>query len=459
MRKVICVLILFLMLLTFIPHVSASDDPCVASFTETEFKDLEVGDVFTVELFVELNQLADTIAFGDMSYRGLVWDGDVLDCVGYRQGDIFDTAIFWFNESDIVINNDEGYTDEMVWGGPSDGSENDGVFAEIDFEVVGTGNTYITIGFFGVARSGEDLSKTVSSTAGSVLVSTVGGDDDNGGGNGGSGGNGGGGDPPYIPPSDSDGDGVPDNEDICPGFDDNVDTDGDGIPDGCDMTPYGYPPVIKSDSGNISHVYNESTSNELLLWAETSDDTVKAQVSVNSSQFEEMTYNSTTNRWEYIYPVYQNNTSWQYIITIFDEYNLTDSVSRTLVVSSNDSDETPFYDSDGDGVPDDEDICPGFDDNVDTDGDGIPDGCDQNPNGTTNEDNDDDIGNSESSDSDEEEDFPVMLLLSICIILSLIVFLILHMIFGRKDAEEEEKTEDEKIDEDIRKHLEEDEEE
>ena len=39
--------------------------------------------------------------------------------------------------------------------------------------------------------------------------------------------------------SDSDGDGIPDDKDVCPGFDDNVDTDGDGIPDGCDETPFG----------------------------------------------------------------------------------------------------------------------------------------------------------------------------------------------------------------------------
>jgi len=36
-------------------------------------------------------------------------------------------------------------------------------------------------------------------------------------------------------------------------------------------------------------------------------------------------------------------------------------------------------DSDGDGVPDSQDICPNFDDNIDTDRDGIPDGCDENP--------------------------------------------------------------------------------
>ncbi len=34
--------------------------------------------------------------------------------------------------------------------------------------------------------------------------------------------------------ADSDGDGIPDELDQCPGFDDNLDDDGDGIPDGCD---------------------------------------------------------------------------------------------------------------------------------------------------------------------------------------------------------------------------------
>jgi len=36
---------------------------------------------------------------------------------------------------------------------------------------------------------------------------------------------------------DDDDDGVCDDVDQCPGFDDNIDTDGDGIPDGCDGTP------------------------------------------------------------------------------------------------------------------------------------------------------------------------------------------------------------------------------
>ncbi|MCH7704373.1 MAG: exo-alpha-sialidase [Planctomycetes bacterium] len=38
-----------------------------------------------------------------------------------------------------------------------------------------------------------------------------------------------------VSDEDSDGDGVPDCIDVCPGFDDNIDSDGDGIPDGCDV--------------------------------------------------------------------------------------------------------------------------------------------------------------------------------------------------------------------------------
>ena len=37
--------------------------------------------------------------------------------------------------------------------------------------------------------------------------------------------------------TDNDGDGVPDDQDICPGGDDNVDTDGDTVPDFCDLCP------------------------------------------------------------------------------------------------------------------------------------------------------------------------------------------------------------------------------
>lgn len=42
---------------------------------------------------------------------------------------------------------------------------------------------------------------------------------------------------------DDDGDGVCNDADTCPGFDDHVDTDHDGIPDGCDDWPCGQKPA------------------------------------------------------------------------------------------------------------------------------------------------------------------------------------------------------------------------
>ncbi len=41
----------------------------------------------------------------------------------------------------------------------------------------------------------------------------------------------------FVGEGDSDGDGVPDSEDVCDGYDDNLDADGDLIPDGCDACP------------------------------------------------------------------------------------------------------------------------------------------------------------------------------------------------------------------------------
>ena len=43
--------------------------------------------------------------------------------------------------------------------------------------------------------------------------------------------------PVSVPDPDSDGDGVPDIDDVCPGGDDNADADGDLIPDFCDACP------------------------------------------------------------------------------------------------------------------------------------------------------------------------------------------------------------------------------
>ena len=49
---------------------------------------------------------------------------------------------------------------------------------------------------------------------------------------------------------DTDGDGVPDDEDVCPNGDDTVDTDGDAIPDDCDNCPDAANPGQEDGDGN-----------------------------------------------------------------------------------------------------------------------------------------------------------------------------------------------------------------
>ena len=60
-----------------------------------------------------------------------------------------------------------------------------------------------------------------------------------------------------TPCADSDGDGVCDAVDACPGFDDNLDADGDGIPDGCDncstvVNPFSPSTLTHSGTGSSS---------------------------------------------------------------------------------------------------------------------------------------------------------------------------------------------------------------
>ncbi len=49
---------------------------------------------------------------------------------------------------------------------------------------------------------------------------------------------------------DADGDGICDDEDVCPGFDDLLDSDGDTVPDGCDLCP-GFDDLLDSDGDTV----------------------------------------------------------------------------------------------------------------------------------------------------------------------------------------------------------------
>ncbi|MCH8148022.1 MAG: hypothetical protein IH987_08525 [Planctomycetes bacterium] len=133
----------------------------------------------------------------------------------------------------------------------------------------------------------------------------------------------GGGEPPNVDigphefSDDTDGDGVCDSEDICPGGDDNLDMDGDGVPDDCDPCPSDDPD--DTDGDGVCESADVCPG---------SDDTIDS-----------------------------------------DGDGVPDGCD--LCPGSDDR-----MDADADSVPDDCDRCPGSDDTIDTDGDGLPDDCD-----------------------------------------------------------------------------------
>ncbi len=138
-----------------------------------------------------------------------------------------------------------------------------------------------------------------------------------------------------FPAQDADGDGVPDAEDVCPGFDDSVDSDSDGVPDGCDPCPLDNPDDTDVDG------------------ACDSDDPC---------------------------PLDNPDDMDGDGVCDSDDPCPFDNPDDTDIDGACDSDDPcPLDnpdDTDGDGVCDSVDICPGFDDSADEDSDGIPDGCD-----------------------------------------------------------------------------------
>ena len=119
---------------------------------------------------------------------------------------------------------------------------------------------------------------------------------------------------------DTDGDGVADDCDVCPDGDDTVDTDGDGVPDDCDVCPDG-DDTVDTDGDGVADDCDVCPDG---------DDGVDTDG---------------------------------------------DGVADACDPCPDDD----LDDTDSDGVCDSDDICPGFDDTIDTDGDGIPDGCEVDP--------------------------------------------------------------------------------
>ena len=138
---------------------------------------------------------------------------------------------------------------------------------------------------------------------------------------------------------DSDGDGVYDSVDACPGFDDAIDTDNDTVPDGCDICA-GFDDTIDTDNDSVPD------SCDICLGFDDAIDTDNDNVPDGCD-----------------------------ICAGFDDAIDTDNDSVPdgcdTCVGFDDT-----IDSDNDSIPDDCDVCAGFDDAIDTDNDNVPDGCD-----------------------------------------------------------------------------------
>jgi len=151
---------------------------------------------------------------------------------------------------------------------------------------------------------------------------------------------------------DTDGDGVCDLDDVCPGADDTRDFDGDGIPDACDDSPTCTSCIPdESDKMRICHFYlggNLATIRGTCAQLEKYFDNVGDFIDSR----------------DHCGPCTCADAG--------DVDSDGDGICDKLDPCPNDAN-----DSDNDGVCDSMDVCPGSDDKKDSDADGIPDGCDE----------------------------------------------------------------------------------
>ncbi|MGE4633267.1 MAG: thrombospondin type 3 repeat-containing protein, partial [Planctomycetota bacterium] len=239
---------------------------------------------------------------------------------------------------------------------------------------------------------------------------------------------------------DSDGDQVCDASDQCPGGDDGIDTDGDLIPDDCDICPLD--PLNDSDGDGICgdgtndecsdatvasvglnpidttqatssqpgqypldptqclpssldivgkdiwFTYTPSSSGTAIfstcdlttfntdMVIYTGACTSLVQLSCNGD-FPTSSASTCANSSSEI--LMEVNANVQYFIRIGGWANDFGTGDLSIAFSDTTGPCAFIGDGDNDGVCDDVDICPGFDDTIDTDGDGTPDGCDPCP--------------------------------------------------------------------------------
>ncbi len=167
---------------------------------------------------------------------------------------------------------------------------------------------------------------------------------------------------------DSDNDGVCDADDICPGSDDNQDSDNDGIPNGCDDCD-------TNTIGNACDDGNDCTVNDVIdancncagIFQDSDDDGVCDADDICEGGDDNLDGDNDG------IPDFCDNCDNN---TTGNSCDDGDACTTNDVIDANCNCVGTFQDSDNDGVCDDNDICPGGDDNQDSDNDGTPDFCD-----------------------------------------------------------------------------------
>ncbi len=161
---------------------------------------------------------------------------------------------------------------------------------------------------------------------------------------------------PTDHPDDSDNDGVCNSLDACPGFDDAIDSDGDGVPNACDTCEGSL-----ADLNNDGTVDAEDLSALLGSWGPCPSDPECPADLNGDRQVNPVDLSAVLGAWGSVDDVNDSDGDG-----VADACDICPGSSDTL-------------DADADGVPDGCDTCPGGDDHADGDGDGVPDSCDPCP--------------------------------------------------------------------------------
>ncbi len=177
-------------------------------------------------------------------------------------------------------------------------------------------------------------------------------------------------------PTDSDGDGVPDADDQCPGYDDRIDTDNDGVPDGCDRCA-GYDDAADADGDSVPDGCDVCAGSNDLADADNDGVPDGCDVCSGSNDLLDADQDGVPDGCDEC-PGFDDG---------IDTDGDTVADGCDVCPGSND-----LADADNDGVPDGCDVCAGSDDTADADGDGVPDGCDLCP------------GENDTSYSDADQD-------------------------------------------------------